>query len=97
MIAKLLPRHLQIIYDINLAFLTKAWEKYGKDSSIISELSCVEEYPLKCIRMAHLSIIASHAVNGVAKIHSEIIRDQLFKQFSSLDISKFTNVTNGVT
>lgn len=93
----LLPRHLELVYQINEMWLNKVREHYPHDSEKLSRLSLIEESTPKMIRMSHLSIIASQKVNGVAKIHSQILKDSLFKDFADLDKDKFINVTNGVT
>jgi starch phosphorylase len=98
LIGNLLPRHLEIIYDINLFFLQKVEKKFPKDRDLLSRVSIVEESTPKNIRMAHLAIIGSHNVNGVAELHSELIRTTIFKDFVNIyGAQKFTNVTNGVT
>merc|ERR1712142_1455394 len=97
MVAELLPRHLEIIYHINHLHMEKVKEKYGEDSEKLRQLSCVEEDGEKRINMAHLAIIGSHAVNGVAAIHSEIIKRDLFKDFAEMFPEKFQNKTNGIT
>ncbi|GIL74061.1 hypothetical protein Vretimale_4977 [Volvox reticuliferus] len=99
LIEKLLPRHMQIIYDINWRFLQQVRNKYGDDWERISRMSIIEEgaNAEKFVRMAYLAVVASHTVNGVAAIHSEIIKDTIFKDFYDLWPSKFQNKTNGVT
>lgn len=94
---ELLPRHLQIIYEINYRFLNWVRANYTQDDHIISELSIIREGDEKRIRMANLSIIGSHSVNGVAALHSEIIKNIIFKHFHKIFPGKFKNVTNGVT
>lgn len=98
----LLPRHLLIINDINFKFLTEVRETYGNNSSCISRMSIYEEGWQKMIRMANLAIIGSQHVNGVAALHSEILKKDLFKEFREFYdkhgvSTKFLNVTNGVT
>ncbi|KXZ53126.1 hypothetical protein GPECTOR_7g1017 [Gonium pectorale] len=98
LIEKLLPRHMQIIYDINWRFLQTVRNKYGDDWERISRMSIIEEANgEKFVRMAYLAVVASHSVNGVAAIHSEIIKDTIFKEFYDLWPQKFQNKTNGVT
>ena len=98
LIGNLLPRHLEIIYDINLFFLKKVEKLFPKDRDLLSRVSIVEESTPKNIRMAHLAIIGSHRVNGVAELHSELIKTTIFKDFVKVyGEQKFTNVTNGVT
>ena len=95
---RLLPRHLEIIYMINHIFLEnlKLNDPYISDD-LLKNLSIIEESNPKQIRMANLSIISSHKVNGVAAIHSELLKTQLFKDFYRYMPDKFINITNGVT
>ena len=94
---RLLPRHLELIYLINFYFMEEVKRKYPKDYNRMSKLSIIEESMPKKIRMANLCIVSSTKVNGVAKIHSGLLRTDLFKEFYELWPEKFTNVTNGVT
>ena len=94
---KILPRHLELIFLINYIFLEDTKAKFPKDGNKLSRLSIIEESTPKQIRMANLCIIGSTKVNGVAKIHSNLLRKYLFKDFYELWPEKFTNVTNGVT
>ena len=97
-LGKILPRHLQIIYEINRRFIEEAKQKFGDDSNILSKLSIVAgEGDNQIIRMANLSIVGSFCVNGVAKLHSELIKHSLVPEFYALWPEKFTNVTNGIT
>ncbi|KAF8773779.1 Glycogen phosphorylase like protein [Argiope bruennichi] len=97
LMANLLPRHLQIIYEINARFLKEVAKRYPGDTDRIRRMSLIEEEPEKRINMAHLSIVGSHAVNGVAAIHSEIIKKEIFKDFYEMTPQKFQNKTNGIT
>ncbi|KAL4507961.1 hypothetical protein ABPG72_021334 [Tetrahymena utriculariae] len=97
LLGNLLPRHLEIIYNINHIFLEKISRKYPNDWRKLSTLSLVEEGTHKTIRMANLSIVGSHAVNGVAALHSQLLTTTLFKDFYELRPTKFQNKTNGVT
>ncbi|CAF2766587.1 unnamed protein product [Rotaria sp. Silwood2] len=92
-----LPRHLQIIYDINLRHLQDVSARFPNDNNYLRDLSIVEEGREKRINMAHLAIVGSHAVNGVAKIHSDLLKATLFKPFYELTPEKFQNKTNGIT
>ncbi|XP_025912006.1 glycogen phosphorylase, liver form isoform X2 [Apteryx rowi] len=94
---KLLPRHLQIIYEINQRHLDRIAALFPNDIERLRRMSLIEEEGTKRINMAHLCIVGSHAVNGVAKIHSEIVRTQVFKDFAELEPEKFQNKTNGIT
>ncbi|MEM7673636.1 MAG: glycogen/starch/alpha-glucan phosphorylase, partial [Verrucomicrobiota bacterium] len=95
---KVLPRHLQIIYELNRRFLEDEVEaKWPGDSAMKQRLSLIEEGNPKQIRMAYLSIIGSHAVNGVAALHTELLKSNLFKDFDELYPGKILNKTNGIT
>ena len=97
-IGKLLPRHLQIIYEINRRFMEFARSKFGNDEEKLSKVSIVSgEGDRQIIRMANLSIVGSFSVNGVAEIHSNLIKTKLVPEFYELWPEKFTNVTNGIT
>uniref|UniRef100_A0A671KS75 Alpha-1,4 glucan phosphorylase n=1 Tax=Sinocyclocheilus anshuiensis TaxID=1608454 RepID=A0A671KS75_9TELE len=93
----LLPRHLEIIYEINRRHLERISALYPGDHDRLRRMSLVEEDGQKKINMAHLCIVGSHAVNGVAQIHSDIIKDTVFKDFYDVDPQKFQNKTNGIT
>ncbi|KAJ7307441.1 hypothetical protein JRQ81_009460 [Phrynocephalus forsythii] len=93
----LLPRHLEIIYEINQRFLDKVYAKFPGDLDRLRRMSLVEEGSVKRINMAHLCIVGSHAVNGVARIHSEILKATIFKDFYEFEPHKFQNKTNGIT
>jgi glycogen phosphorylase len=92
-----LPRHLQIIYEINRRFLEQLAGVWPGDSARTRRMSIVEEGEQKQIRMAHLAIVGSHAVNGVAALHSELVKTNLVPDFYQLWPDKFSNKTNGVT
>ncbi len=92
-----LPRHLEIIYEINHRFLKQARKKYPSDENRIERLSLIEEKPVKSIRMSNLAIVGSHAVNGVAQLHSEILKTKVFKDYNDLFPDRFHNITNGIT
>lgn len=93
----LLPRHLQIIYEINARFLADVKKKYPGDNDRLGRMSIIEEGGEKKVRMATLAIVGSHSVNGVAALHTEILKAELFRDFYELWPSKFNNKTNGVT
>ena len=93
----LLPRHLQIIYEINRRFLEDVWRRFPGDFDKIRNLSLIEEGPEKMIRMANLAIVGSHSINGVAAIHTEILKEQLFRNFYEMYPERFNNKTNGIT
>jgi starch phosphorylase len=95
---KVLPRHLQIIYEINQRFLQQVSRRWPGQDDRLRELSIVEDAPgVKNVRMAHLAVVGSHAVNGVAELHSELVKSQLMPGFHALWPAKFQNKTNGVT
>ena len=94
---ELLPRHLEIIYEINHRFLNEVRTKYLGDVSKLATLSIIDESGEKYVRMANLATIGSFAVNGVAELHSELVKQTILKDFYELWPDKFTNVTNGVT
>jgi glycogen phosphorylase len=98
LVQNLLPRHLQIIYDINLFFLQSVERRFPKDRDMLARVSIIEEGQPKTVRMAFLAIIGSHKINGVAELHSDLIKTTIFKDFVSIyGPDKFTNVTNGIT
>ena len=94
----LLPRHLQIIYEVNLNFLQMVERKFPKEREMLSRVSIIEESQPKMVRMAYLAIIGSHKVNGGAELLSDLIKTSIFKDFVKIyGADKFTNVTNGIT
>jgi starch phosphorylase len=94
---KVLPRHLEIIFEINRRHLEDVEKRWPGDDARKAELSIVQEGSPKRIRMAHLAVVGSHHVNGVAELHTRLIRANLFPGFNELWKGKFVNVTNGVT
>lgn len=94
---KVLPRHLQIIYEINVRFLALVEEKWPGDDGMKSALSIIEEGESRMVRMAYLSVVASHTVNGVAALHTELLKKDLFRNFDLLYPGKIRNKTNGIT
>uniref|UniRef100_A0A8C3S1L6 Alpha-1,4 glucan phosphorylase n=1 Tax=Chelydra serpentina TaxID=8475 RepID=A0A8C3S1L6_CHESE len=97
MFEKLLPRHLEIVYTINQRHLDHVAALYPGDLDRLRRMSVIEEGDCKRINMAHLCVIGSHAVNGVARIHSEIVKNSVFKDFYEMEPEKFQNKTNGIT
>ena len=93
----LLPRHMEIIYEINRRFLQVVRLHYPGDDTMLAKMSIIDESGNKSVRMANLATIGSHHVNGVAALHSELVKTQLMPEFNDLWPHKFTNVTNGVT
>lgn len=94
---KVLPRHLQIIYDINDRFLKQVAQKWPGDIEKIRKLSLIEEGDPKMVRMAHLAVVGSMSVNGVAELHTQLLKTQLFPEFHELYPGKINNKTNGIT
>jgi starch phosphorylase len=97
LIGRMLPRHLQIIFEINRRFLDDVALRFPGRVDLLRSLSLIAEGDQKQVRMAHLAIVGSAKVNGVAELHSQILQTRLFKDFSTLYPGKFTNVTNGIT
>ena len=95
--SSLLPRHLELIFEINRRFLQQVRLKHPGDDAILRKLSIIDEEGQKAVRMAHLATVGSHHVNGVAKLHSDLVKSSLMPEFAQLWPEKFTNVTNGVT
>lgn len=97
MIGKILPRHLQIIFDINDHFLKLVQEQYPSEPELLSRVSIIDETHGRKVRMAWLAVIASHKVNGVSALHSELMVQSLFADFAHIFPNRFCNKTNGVT
>jgi glycogen phosphorylase len=94
---RVLPRILQIIYEINAQFLDEVRIRFLGDEERIARLSLIDETGERYVRMAHLACVGSHAINGVAKLHSELLKTDVLKDFYELWPYKFSNKTNGVT
>jgi starch phosphorylase len=97
MFERLLPRHLDIIYEINRRFLKDVAIRFMHDGHRKNNMSLIEEWPEKRVRMAHLAIVGSHSVNGVAELHSRLLREKELKDFAEMYPGRFNNKTNGVT
>ena len=95
--AKVLPRHLEIIYEINARFLDEVRIRFFGDEERIARLSLIDEQGPRSVRMAHLACVGSHAVNGVASLHTRLLADRVLSDFHELWPGKFSNKTNGVT
>lgn len=93
----LIPRHLEIIYEINRRLLDDVKRQYPGDLSRIQRMSLIEETPTRTVRMAHLAVTGSHSTNGVAEIHSDLLRTHLLSDFAEMFPERFSNKTNGVT
>ena len=97
LLSRLLPRHMEIIYEINQRFMDNLKRKYPDEPALLSRLSIIQEGDEKRVRMAHLAIVGSHSVNGVAALHSMILQTGLFKEFNRVYPHRIRNVTNGIT
>jgi starch phosphorylase len=97
MMQYLLPRHMEIIYEINHRFLEQVRKSFPGDEARVSRMSIIEEAGEKYVRMAYLACVGSHKINGVAALHTKLIKDGLLKDFNDLWPDKICNVTNGVT
>jgi starch phosphorylase len=94
---QLLPRQLDIIYEINARFLRMVRLRYPGQPDMLAKLSLIQEGPQRKVRMAHLAVVGSHQVNGVAELHSQLLQQHLFHDFAQIWPERFTNITNGVT
>ena len=94
---KLLPRHVEIIFEINRRFLNEIRLRYPNDTARLQRMSLIDERGERRVRMAHLATVGSHAVNGVAKLHSDLLRETVLRDFAELSPEKFSNKTNGIT
>ncbi|WP_454227645.1 glycogen/starch/alpha-glucan phosphorylase [Propioniciclava flava] len=97
LLERLLPRHLEIIYRINEEFLAQVRKQFPDDELRARRMSIIAELPERGVRMAYLATVAATKVNGVAELHSQLLRDKVLPDFSEMYPDKFTNVTNGVT
>jgi starch phosphorylase len=93
----LLPRHLELIYEINHRFLEQVKLRYPEDEERLGRLSLIAEGPEKQVRMAHLACVGSHAINGVAALHTELLKQEVLHDFYDLWPDKFKSLTNGIT
>ena len=93
----LLPRHLEIIYEINRRFLDEVRLKYPEDLDRVARVSLIDETGERYVRMSHLACVGSHAINGVARLHTELLKKEVFRDFYDLWPEKFFSITNGVT
>jgi len=97
LLERLLPRHLQIIYEINRRFLEAVSARYPDDTERLRRMSLIDEGPSQQVRMAHLATVGSHSVNGVAAIHTDLVKTSLLPDFDAFFPGRFNNKTNGVT
>jgi starch phosphorylase len=94
---RVLPRHLEIIYEINHRFLQQVRDRYPGDDVRLSRMSLIEESGERSVRMANLACVGSHAINGVAALHTELVKNDVLRDFYEMMPEKFSNKTNGVT
>ncbi|MGH8290713.1 MAG: glycogen/starch/alpha-glucan phosphorylase [Steroidobacteraceae bacterium] len=92
-----IPRHLEIVYEVNRRFLDDVRRLYPGDEARVQRMSLIEETAVRRVRMAHLAVLGSHSTNGVAVIHSHLLRTHVLRDFSEMYPTRFTNMTNGVT
>jgi starch phosphorylase len=97
MLADLLPRHLEIVYEINARFLAEVRTRFPGDEARVRRMSIIDETGGRSVRMAYLATVGSHAINGVAALHSELLKSSLFRDFYELWPERFSNKTNGVS
>nr|HEX4312932.1 glycogen/starch/alpha-glucan phosphorylase [Kofleriaceae bacterium] len=97
LVEKLLPRHLEIIFEINRRFLDEVRAKFPGDDARVARMSLIGESGERSVRMANLATVASHHINGVAALHSELLKETVLRDFAEMWPERFTNVTNGVT
>jgi starch phosphorylase len=93
----LIPRHLEIVYEINRRFLDAIRLRFPNDTERVRRMSLIEEEPVRKVRMAHLAVVGTHSTNGVAEIHSDLLRSHLLRDFAEVFPERFCNMTNGVT
>jgi starch phosphorylase len=94
---RILPRHLEIIFEINARFLDEVRLRFFGDDARVARMSLIDEHGERYVRMAHLACVGSHAINGVAELHSELLKQDVLKDFYELWPERFSNKTNGVT
>ena len=97
MLRRVLPRHLMVIFEINHRFMRQVSTRWPADPSRMARMSIIEEGPVQQVRMAHLAVLGSHSVNGVARLHTELIKRELLPDFFEMFPERFNNKTNGVT
>ena len=97
LIEHVLPRHLEIIHEINHRFLVHVRHQFPDDEAMVARMSIIDESHGRRIRMAHLAVVGSHHVNGVSALHSQLMRESVFADFHRLDPNKILNMTNGIT
>ncbi len=97
LLGRLLPRHLEIIFEINRRFLEAVRTAHPQDADLAARVSLIQEGPVQQVRMANLAVVGSHAVNGVAELHTDILKKRLFADFDRIFPNKLQNITNGIS
>ena len=97
LLTRVLPRHMGLIYDINARFLAEVHSRFPEDNALMRRISLIEERGTRRVRMAHLSALASHKINGVSALHSQLMVDTIFGDFAKMYPDRFCNKTNGIT
>ncbi|MTC76479.1 glycogen/starch/alpha-glucan family phosphorylase [Providencia sp. wls1919] len=97
LLGRLLPRHLQIIFEINDHFLTEIKQRYPNNPELLTRLSLIDESHGRYVRMAWLAVVGSYQINGVSKLHSELMTQEIFADFAKVFPKRFSNITNGIT
>lgn len=97
LLSRVLPRHMGIIFDINAQFLAEVHQRFPDDSAMMRRISLIEERGTRRVRMAHLSVLASHKINGVSALHSKLMVETIFADFALMYPDRFCNKTNGIT
>src|SRR6185295_6253074 len=97
LLGSVLPRHLEIIYEINRRFLDEIRKQFPGDDDLLRRLSIIDDSGERYVRMAHLACVGSHSINGVAALHTELLKKDVLHDFSRISPEKFSNKTNGVT
>jgi len=97
LLGRVLPRHLQIIFDINADFIATITARFGSDIALMRRVSLIDENGERRVRMAYLAVVASHKINGVSALHSELMKQSIFADFATIFPDRFNNKTNGIT
>ncbi|WPC67382.1 glycogen/starch/alpha-glucan phosphorylase [Rhodoferax ferrireducens] len=97
LLGRVLPRHMGLIFDINARFLAEVHTRFPDDHALLRRISLIEERGVRRVRMAHLSVLSSHKVNGVSALHSQLMVDTIFSDFVRMYPERFCNKTNGIT
>ncbi len=97
LLARVLPRHMGLVYEMNARFLAEVHARFPSDHALLRRISLIEERGVRRVRMAHLSVLASHKVNGVSALHSQLMVETIFSDFAQVFPERFCNKTNGIT